>query len=411
MMNESTSEQCTIRCVLMRGGTSKGLYFHEHDLPNRGAKRDALLQRLMGSPDVMQIDGLGGSHPVTSKIAIISRSQREDADVDYTFAQVGVDTNQVVYTANCGNISSGVGPFAIDEGLVNAQEGNTRVRIFNTNTNRIIVADVQVKNGRAKVEGTFTVAGVPGTGAEIIMNWAGTVGAKTGHLLPTGNPADKIKLANGHTIQATLTDAANPCVWVYAKDLGIEGSELDDQIDNNQKLIDLTKEVRGKAAVLFGMAKDWQKVDEESPAVPLIGMVAPPKDYKTLNGAPANEKDMDLRLRLMFMNKLHESVAGTGSICLAAAARVKDSVVNKVARDHGNNQLLIGTPSGIIPVQVKAHPTDKAPFVEFEMLGFNRTARRLMDCTAYYPANTLENVDERTDIAKTNSSSPGVVHE
>lgn len=410
-MNESTSEQCTIRCILMRGGTSKGLYFHEHDLPNKGPTRDALLQRLMGSPDVMQIDGLGGSHPVTSKVAIISRSQREDADVDYTFAQVGVDTNQVVYTANCGNISSGVGPFAIDEGLVNVQEGNTRVRIFNTNTNRIIVADVPVKNGHAKVEGNFAVAGVPGTGAEIIMNWAGTVGAKTGHLSPTGNPTDEIKLEDGRSIQATLADAANPCVWVYAKDLGIEGSELDDQIDGNQQLIDLTKEVRGKAAVLFGMAKNWQKVDEESPAVPLIGMVAPPKDYKTLNGTPANEKDMDLRLRLMFMNKLHQSVAGTSSICLAAASRVKDSVVHKVARDHGNNQLLIGTPSGIIPVQVKTRPIDKAPFVEFEMLGFNRTARRLMDCTAYYPANTLEKVDERTDIAKTNHSSPVVVHE
>jgi 2-methylaconitate cis-trans-isomerase PrpF len=155
-------EQTGIRCVVMRGGTSKGLYFHEEDLPNPGLKRDKLLQRLMGSPDVLEIDGLGSSRPITSKVAIISRSQRRGADVDYTFAQVQVDRDGVVYTGNCGNISSGVGPFCIDEGLVNVTNGNTRVRIFNTNTNAVIVADVPVAGGKAKVQGDFAVPGVPG---------------------------------------------------------------------------------------------------------------------------------------------------------------------------------------------------------------------------------------------------------
>jgi len=233
-MDEFFGEQTKIRCVQMRGGTSKGLYFRAEDLPNAGLKRDRLLQRLMGSPDVLEIDGLGGSRPITSKVAIVSRSQRQDADVDYTFAQVEIDRDGVIYSGNCGNISSGVGPFAVDEGLVEVTEGNTRVRIFNTNTNSVLVADVPVKHGKARVEGDFAVPGVPGTGAEIVMNWSGTVGAKTGHLLPTGNAIDKIKLESGKEIQASLIDAANPLVFVKSEDFGLTGSELVDEIDKNQ---------------------------------------------------------------------------------------------------------------------------------------------------------------------------------
>src|SRR5262245_44560622 len=180
------TDQTGIRCVLMRGGTSKGLYFHEADLPGPGATRDELLLRIMGSPDVLQIDGLGGSRPITSKVAIISPSARRDADVDYTFAQVDIDRPVVGYGGNCGNISSGVGPFAIDEGLVAAIEPLTRVRIFNTNTGAMLVAEVPVADGHARVTGDVEIPGVPGSGAEIVMNWVATIGAKTGRLLPTG---------------------------------------------------------------------------------------------------------------------------------------------------------------------------------------------------------------------------------
>ena len=408
-MSDQIPEQATIRCVLLRGGTSKGVYFLEHDLPNPGPKRDKLLLRVMGSPDKLQIDGLGGSRPITSKVGIVSRSQRDDADVDYTFAQVSLDQDQVVYSGNCGNISSGVGPFAVDEGLVNVQEGNTQVRIYNTNTKKLIVAEVPVRNGKAKVEGTFAVPGVPGTGAEIAMNWAGTVGAYTGKLLPTGKPKDTIKLESGKTIEVTLCDAANPCVWAHAKDFGIDGSELVDEIDNNEQLIKETQEARNKAAVLFGMCKDWQKAEKESPGLPLIGLVAEPKDYKTINGAQAAAKDMDLRLRLLFMNKLHESVAGTASICLTAASRVKDSVVYGVVADHDKGELLIGHPSGITPGKVKAKPTDQPPGVEYELLGFSRTARRLMESTAYYPHSALDNVDEHVEAQRERPA--GVIHE
>ena len=278
-ISDAAPEQATIRCVILRGGTSKGLYFHASDLPSPGPRRDKLLQRLMGSPDVLQIDGLGGSRPITSKVAIVARSQRDDADVDYTFAQVEIESEGVVYSGNCGNISAGVGPFVVDEGLVSATDGHTRVRIHNTNTGKLIIADVPVRNGKARVEGDFVVPGVPGSGAEIAMNWADTVGATTGRLLPTGNPVDQIRLESGRVIDVTLCDAANPCAWVYAADLGLDGSELVQEINRDQRLIELVREVRGKAAVRFGFCTDWRLADEDSPGLPMVGLVAPPKDY------------------------------------------------------------------------------------------------------------------------------------
>jgi 2-methylaconitate cis-trans-isomerase PrpF len=409
-MPETFGEQTIIRCVQLRGGTSKGLYFHEKDLPNQGPSRDRLLLRLMGSPDVLEIDGLGGSRPITSKVAIVSKSKRQDADVDYTFAQVQIDTGGVIYSGNCGNISSGVGPFCVDEGLVDAIEGSTRVRIFNTNTNAIIIADVPVKDGRAQIEGDFVVPGVPGTGAEITMNWVGTVGAKTGRLLPTGNPVDKMMLESGKEIEVSLVDAANPLVFVNASDFSIDGSELVDQIDSNQQLLGLVKEARGKAAVLFGMCKDWTKAEREAPGIPMLAFIAPSKDYETLNGKVMESSKMDARVRVMFMNKLHESVPGTGSICLAAASRVKGSVVYKASAKRDPDKFLIGHPSGITPAKVKSHEVKDSPFVAFDLLDFSRTARRLMDCHAYYPSSLLDERDGHTEH-DLQASTLGVVHE
>ena len=185
-LESKPAPQQAIRTVLIRGGTSKGVFFHANELPAAGPVRDKVIARVMGAPDVLQIDGLGGSRPITSKVAIVASSARDDADVDYTFAQVDIASGVVGYHGNCGNISSGVGPFAIAEGLVPAVEGVTRVRIWNTNTRKLRVAEVPVAGGLALVEGGYEVPGVPGTGAEIRMNRAATVGAATGRLLPTG---------------------------------------------------------------------------------------------------------------------------------------------------------------------------------------------------------------------------------
>jgi 2-methylaconitate cis-trans-isomerase PrpF len=379
----STPEQTAIRCVLMRGGTSKGLYFHASDLPEPGPQRDALLSRLMGSPDVLQIDGLGGSRPITSKVAIIAPSQRDDADVDYTFAQVDIESSSVAYAGNCGNISSGVGPFAIDEGLVEPVEPTTTVRIFNTNTKALLIAEVPVRAGRAQVTGDLAIPGVPGTGAEIVMNWVATIGAKTGRLLPTGHAAEEITLESGTVVHATLCDAGNPCVWIPAAELDRTGSELSDEINGDAELLRTVREIRGKAAARMGLVTDWTRVDEQSPGLPMVGLVAPPADYATLSSSKVNRDEMDLRVRLIFMNRLHESIAGSGSICLAAASRIPGSVVEAVVRNRRAGELLIGHPSGVTPTKVEAH--DNPDGVAFDVLGFSRTARRLMDGTAYYP--------------------------
>ena len=186
-----------IRTAIIRGGTSKGLYLMENELPKDPVRRDQVILALYGSPDARQIDGLGGADPLTSKVAIIKPSLREDADIDYTFGQVSIEQPLVDYNSNCGNISSGVGPFAIDEGLVPAVEPITTVRIFNTNTQKIIEAEVPVRDGKALTEGDCVIPGVPGSGAKIMLNFLDSGGSKTGKLLPTGNPRDTIQLSDG----------------------------------------------------------------------------------------------------------------------------------------------------------------------------------------------------------------------
>ncbi len=388
------SEQASIRVVIQRAGTSRGLFLHKEDLPAPGSSRDRLLARLMGSPDVLQVDGLGGSRPITSKVAIVSVSEREDADVDYTFAQVDITSSGVGYTGNCGNISSGVGPFAVDEGLVEAREGVTRVRIYNTNTDKLLIADVPVRGGVAAVEGSYVVPGVPGSGAEIAMNWVATIGSVTGKLLPTGSPADTIVMEDGRSLQASLVDAGNPCVWVQGADFGLSGSETQAEINKDAALRAAVGEVRAKATVLFGFADDWRRADATSPGLPMLGLVSPPVDYETLNGVRVGREEMDLRLHLIFMGLLHESVAGTGSICLAAASRIPGSTVHATADRREPSILRIGHPSGVTPAIVESEPLGDAPHVTFTNLGFSRTARRLMDGRAYYPRSLLDEAVE-----------------
>ena len=377
-MSRDTPDQISVRCVLMRGGTSKALFFHEQDLPPPGSRRDRFLLRAMGTPDVLQIDGMGGSRLVTSKVAIIRKSERPDADVDYTFAQLDVDRALVVHDGNCGNISSAVGPFAIDEGLVAADQPLATVRIFNTNTEKILVAKVQVASGKARVIGDCAIAGVPGTGAEILMDYAGTVGSKTGHLLPTGNVLDRITLEDGRQIEVTIADVVNPCVFLAAKDLGLTGSELPDAITNDHALIETIGEIQGKAGTLIGLYDHWKQ--HHLPGLPLAVLVAPPADYVDVNGQTQDARTIDARERLVFLGKCHDSMAGSGSMCSGAVSRVPGSVLNKVlpAGTTETAWLRIGHPLGVMEVKVMLDPASNPPQLAFETLSFPRTARRLM---------------------------------
>lgn len=379
----SQPEQRAVPCVILRGGTSKGIYFHEAHVPAPGLERDRFLQTIMGSPDILQINGLGGSRLITSKIAIIKRSERDDADIDYTYAQVVPDRDVVSYAGNCGNISSGVGSFAIDEGLVDAVEPITQVRIYNTNTQKILVAHVPVRGGLARIHGEFAIPGVPGTGAEIFMDYSKTAGAKTGKLLPTGSPQDVVQLEDGTHLNVTLGDLANPCVFIRAQDVGLSGNEMPVQINENKALISRLKEIRGRAAVLAGFCNDWMQAEAKSPSLPLVVIVAASEDYSDMNGKAVLQEDMDLRARLVFYNKCHESMAGTGSMCTAAMSRVPNTIVNLTARNTEGDTLRIGHPLGVMHVVADADSDASQESVRFKRLGFSRTARRIMSGSVY----------------------------
>lgn len=385
----AAAEQTAIRCVLLRGGTSKGMYFLEHDLPAPGPLRDRVIKRVVGTPDVVQIDGLGGSRLITSKIAIVKRSSRPDADVDYTFGQAEVEKDAIHWDGNCGNISSGVGPFAINAGLVEVVAPVTVVRIHNTNTGKILIAHVPVQGGRAKVVGDFAIDGVPGTGAEIFMDYHLTLGSRGGGILPTGRAVDTLTLEDGTDLEATICDVANPCVFVRARDLGLTGSELPPAIDANAALMARVLEINGKAAVRMGLLDDWRNA---TGGLPLVVMVAPPATYPTLPGTDLAADAMDLRARLIFFGSCHESMAGTGSMCTAAASRIEGSLVHAAlgAPPNGAGTLRIGHPLGVMRVRVEAKQSNVAGGVDFSALGFGRTARPIMEGFVYVPTSTFQ---------------------
>lgn len=375
-------EQIGVPCVLMRGGTSKALFFHERDIPPPGSDRDLFLKRALGTPDPLQIDGLGGSRLVTSKVAIISPSTREDADVDYLFAQVDVENDLIGYAANCGNISAAVGPFAVDEGLVGLTEPITTVRIYNRNTDTLLTARVHVSNGRARVRGDCVIAGVPGSGSEILMDYLDSIGAKTGQLLPSGNASEHLEFEDGDKIEFTLCDAGNPCVFVAAADIGLDGSESPADITSNCQLIARMAEIQAKIGQRLGFWCDWRS--QSMPGLPLLVSVSPPREFLSPDGMLHEASTMDLQARLVFMGKCHDSLAGTGAICLAAASRIPGSVVHKILERNVHAQTLrIGHPLGVMEVKIVSELDGDAP--KITALGLTRTARSLMSGIIYVP--------------------------
>lgn len=290
--------------MLMRGGTSKGAYILEEDLPENREEWEPVLLRLMGSPDKKQIDGLGGSQSVTSKVAIVKRSSRPDADVDYTFAQVSVEKPLVSYKGNCGNISSGVGPFAIERGLIEAKEGTTSVRIFNTNTEKVIIADVKTRDGQVAYDGDFAIAGVPGTASPIRLKFVEPSGTLGNGLLPTGNAVDVLDVPGLGEVKVSIIDAANPLVFVKAKDLGLSGRELPDDLNASQEKLDLLETVRGLAAVKLGLIKDYTRSAWDTPGIPKMTFVAEPEDYVTADGKEIQKDQIDLLSRMMSMQNV-----------------------------------------------------------------------------------------------------------
>ncbi len=379
------SEFRKIPCVIQRGGTSKAVFIHEKDLPKDPQLRDKLILAIFGSPDRRQIDGLGGADPLTSKLAIIAPSSRQDADVNYTFGAVDLTQPIIDYRGNCGNISSGVGPFAIDEGLVKAKSPETTVRIFNTNTKKILTAYVPTFQGKTKYLGDYAIAGVPGTAAKILLDYSATAGAITGKLLPTGNPVDLISVPSIGTIEVSIVDAANPMCFIKASVLNFSGAEgpLDPKVLDSLGKIEL---IRGIAAKMIGLVDDPAKARLESPAIPMLAFVSRPQPYTSFTDGQRIEADrIDFVSRVFYMQEMHKTYSATATVCTGAAALIPGTLVHQVCSSRASEKGLVhlGHPSGIIPIEVEVEGQETGFFLKKAALG--RTSRRIMEGFAYVP--------------------------
>ncbi|TPG59832.1 PrpF family protein [Roseomonas nepalensis] len=378
-------KQRSIPAVFMRGGTSKAILFHARDLPADRAAWDALFAAAMGTPDPYgrQLDGMGGGVSSLSKVCVIAPSPRADADVDYTFAQVLIRENHVDYRGNCGNMSSAVGPFAVDEGLVEARGESATVRIHNTNTGKIIHGTFPVEEGRARYDGDLAIPGVGGTGAPVRLDFLRPGGATTGRLLPTGRPMDRLEVPGFGAIEASLVDAANAAVFVRARDLGLSGTELPEELEARPDLLRLLDGIRRQASVLMGIAPDPEAARAIS-TVPYIGFVSPPAAAPTLSGEPLAASAMDLAARIISNGQPHRALPLTGSLCTAVAARIRGTVVAEMRRDDAAaGPLRLGMPSGVLTVG--ADVVEEEGAWEARAGSFYRTARRLFDGRVWLP--------------------------
>ncbi len=361
-------EMGAIPFVLMRGGTSKAPFLRGRDLPPPGAARDRFVLRLFGSPDPRQIDGLGGADLLTSKLAIIDPPSRDDADLDYTFAQVSITEPVVDYDINCGNISAAVGAYAVDEGLVPATEPTTTVRIHNTNTGTILVAYVPVVAGRAAVTGDLVIDGVPGSGAPIALDYSATAGGVTGSLLPTGTSRDLLDTAIG-PVEATIVDLANLSVFFPAATAGMTGTEGPG--DLTAEHVTAAEAIKAAAAKVVGIDGDG--------LIPVPVAVAPPTPYRTISGAQITDADLCARVIGGRPSTLHKAYPGTVSATTAVASGLIGSVVAEAVGGVRSGRLRIGHPSGIM--EASARVPDGRQIVEEAT--YLRTARRLAEGVAY----------------------------
>ncbi|KKI92246.1 3-methylitaconate isomerase [Bacillus sp. SA1-12] len=334
--------------VVMRGGTSKAVFLNFNDMPSNRMLWEEFLLDIMGSPDRSQIDGLGGANSLTSKAAIIKKSDLEEIDIEYTFAQVSIENQLVDFKGNCGNISSAVGPYAIQQGLVPAIEPITRVRIYNTNTQKVIVAEVEVENGRVKTEGMCSIPGVPGTGSPIYLSFTRAEGAVTGKLFPTGNPIDVIQSRKG-PINVSIVDVANPLVFVHAHDVGLAGTELPHEL-TAEKLNEL-EEIRSVAAEMCQFAVK-EEATQKSPAVPKMTIIASPQDYIDVTGSERKAADMDCTIRMISMQKPHQALAITGAICTTAGAFLNDTILSEIISVK-KEVVRLAHPAGIMETKVE----------------------------------------------------------
>lgn len=384
-------EWVLVPCSVYRGGTSKGVFILGSNLPRDPEDRDRVILQIFGSPDPKQVNGLGGATPTTSKLAIIDRSSRPEADVDYTFGQVSITSSTIDYSPNCGNISSAVGPFAVESGLVHVTGNEATIRIYNTNTNTLITSTFPVHNGHFVPDGETTIAGVPGTASKIVLTFYKLGGAVTGKLLPTGSARDIVTLPDGRSFYVTVIDAGNLTIIMDADELGVLGTELSEPELNRQsnvlRTMEGVRQVVGRQLRLFS---DEEVVAAETHAIPKIALVAKPKAYKTSQGEQVMVQDFDVLARVLTMGRLHPSYAVTGAVALAVASKIDGTLVATKVLSKSDGSLRIGHPSGVFETAAEVTREASGQWV-VNSVSLVRTARPIMDGVAWVPQRIIRN--------------------
>ena len=389
--------QLRIPATYMRGGTSKGVFFRLQDLPEAaqvpGPARDALLMRVIGSPDpyAKHTDGMGGATSSTSKCVIISKATVPDHDVDYLYGQVSIDTAFVDWSGNCGNLSSAVGPFAVANGLIDParvpRDGICTVRIWQANIGKTIVAHVPVSNGEVQETGDFELDGVTFPAAEIVLEFIDPAdegeGDGGGAMFPTGQLIDDLDVPGIGTLKATMINAGIPTVFVNAADIGYTGSELQEAINGDAKALAMFEAIRSHAAVRMGLIKDVSEAAKRQ-HTPKVAFVAPAADYAASSGKQVRAADIDLRVRALSMGKLHHAMMGTASVAIATAAAVPGTLVNAAAGGGTRNVVTFGHPSGTLRVGADVQQVNGQWTVTKAVM--SRSARVLMEGQVRVPA-------------------------
>lgn len=341
-----------IPCSYIRGGTSRALFFQKKDLPEDQSLWPEIFMMALGIRRTPTgLSAMGADFP-TRKVAVISPSERPDADVDYNFFQIDPAFFTVDNRGNCGNMSSAVGPFAVDAGLVQAEGDRAEVRIFNTNTRRIITSRFLLKDGKAAVEGDAEIYGVPGTGSPIWLSFERPGGGRTEKLFPTGNRIDIFDIPDFGPLPVTVIDCANPVVLFRAADLGLTGCELS-ELHKDRRIMEIIETVRGKAAEIYGLVDNWRDAAHSSTYIPFVGMVSAPQDYYNMDGEAVSADSMDICCRA-FVQKMHRAYPMAAGIATAAAAKISGTVASEVLRPgHTGEKVILGHAGGTTEVQLQ----------------------------------------------------------
>ncbi len=383
--------QHKIPAVFMRGGTSRAVFFREDVMaPYDRATHERIMLAALGSPDPdgRQIDGLGGGISSLSKAAIIGRCADSVSDVTFNFAQIDIRKPFVDWSGTCGNMSSAVGPFAIDEGLVPAVSPVTQVRVLATNTGKRFIAHVPVRDGEPETEGDYRIDGVPGPGARIALEYLDPGGSLGGALLPTGVPRQELRLSDGRSVIISIVDAAIPMVYVRAEELGADATQLGPELDGERELQAQLEEIRCHAAVLLGLASDLDTAHQSVKATPKVAMVAPSAAYTTSSGRWLGVDEIDLVGRAISMENTHRTFPATSSMCTAVAAAVEGTVVHEVSQATTTDRLRLGHPAGLMDIGANVTHCDGQWVAE--SVTTQRTARRVMEGSILVPQRYME---------------------